>query len=328
MAEAAPPVSTSDREALDEQVGQALDFSKHQYILPADAPEHRRLDLQQELLTRIRDGLFLYKDGVYRALTPKPGDPKPVVLDLGCGSGFWAIEMAKQFPDVDVIGIDLVVPTPTSPIPTNCRFEQHELNNGLAHYRNSANVIHASCIAQGITDNRQFLDEVWKALRPGGVYLVVAGDMQMLNENKKPWIVVEGRETDSDFSYHVLCMTKVWDAMKFKGPGILAYPQIASWLNEMGPELWEEIGSHDTYVPIGPWKENVTESESQTSELMRQNMLMFQKASQSSLQAYGIPEETVNTWVEAARDELVNLRKHIYCHWLFSWAVKRSDSES
>lgn len=29
MAEAAPPVSTSDREALDEQVGQALDFSKH-----------------------------------------------------------------------------------------------------------------------------------------------------------------------------------------------------------------------------------------------------------------------------------------------------------
>lgn len=45
---------------------------------------------------------------------------------------------------------------------------------------------------------------------------------------------------------------------KFKGPGILAYPQIASWLNEMGPELWEEIGSHDTYVPIGPWKENGT----------------------------------------------------------------------
>ncbi|KAG8945382.1 hypothetical protein FRC04_000832 [Tulasnella sp. 424] len=295
MAEAAPPVSTSDREALDEPVGENLDSSKHQYILPADAPEHQRLDLQQELLTRVRDGLFLHKDGVYHALTPKPGDPKPVVLDLGCGSGFWAMEMARQFPDVDVIGIDLVVPTPTSPIPTNCRFEQHELNNGLAHYRNAANVIHASCICQGITDNRQFLDEVWKALRPGGVYLVVAGDMQMLDENKKPWIVVEGRET-------------------FKGPGILAYPQIAGWLNEMGPELWEEIDSHDAYVPIGPWKENMTESEKQTGELMRQNMLRLHTASRFSLHAYGIPEETVNAWVEVARDELVNLRKHIYCH--------------
>ncbi|KAG8945381.1 hypothetical protein FRC04_000831 [Tulasnella sp. 424] len=284
MAEAAPPLSTSDREALNKPVGKNLDSSKHLYILPADAPEHRRLDLQQELLTRIRDGLFLYKDGVYRALTPKPGDPKPVVLDLGCGSGFWAMEMARQFPDVDVIGIDLVVPTPASPIPANCRFEKYELNNGLAHYRNATNVIHASCMAQGITDFRQFLDEIWKALRPGGVYLMVSGDMQMLDENKKPWIVVEGRETDPDFSYHVLCVTKLWDAMKFQGPGILAYPQAAGWLKEMGPELWEEIGTHNAYVPIGPWKENT----------------------------YGIPEETVSTWVEAARDELVNLRKHIY----------------
>ncbi|KAG8996160.1 hypothetical protein FRB90_012813 [Tulasnella sp. 427] len=100
----------------------------HLYILPADKPEHQRLDLQQELLTRIRNGLFLCKEGVHRALASKAGDPRPVVLDVGCGSGFWTVEMAKQFPEVDVVGIDLFIPDVLAPIPSNCRFEQYDEN--------------------------------------------------------------------------------------------------------------------------------------------------------------------------------------------------------
>ncbi|KAG8902392.1 hypothetical protein FRC01_009595 [Tulasnella sp. 417] len=291
-----------------------------QYILPADAPEHRRLDLQQMLLSRVRDGLFLHKDGVHRALTPKPGDPTPVIIDLGCGSGFWTMEMAKQFPDADVIGIDLVVPTPASPIPPNCRFEQHDLNNGLAGYQNAANVIHASCVAQGIINYQKLMDEIWEALRPGGVYLTVAGDMQMLDHNKEPWMVREDEE--KEFSYHVLMMTKSWDAMKAKGPGISSYSEIPSWIEQMGSEKWEASGVEHKYVPIGPWEENMTEHDKQTAELMRQDMIRLQNALVPGIRAYGIPEETVQRWLGGARDELVNMRKHIYCHWLFTWAVK------
>ncbi|KAG9043331.1 hypothetical protein FS837_009740 [Tulasnella sp. UAMH 9824] len=322
-----PTPSETERVLPSQTLSQDLVTGDQQYILPADASEHRRLDLQQQLLSRIRNGLFLHKDGVHRALTPKPGDPKPVVIDLGCGSGFWTMEMAKQFPDADVIGMDLVVPTPTCPIPPNCRFEQHDLNNGLTNYRNAVNVIHASCIGQGITDYRELMDDIWKALRPRGVYLTVAGDMQILDHNKEPLVALEEKEEEADFSYHVLIMTKFWDAMKAKGPGIYSYTKVPGWIEEMGPEMWEANAFEQIYVPIGPWQEN--NYDKQTAELMKQDMIRLQTVLEPALRAYGIPEETVKTWLDGGRDELMNLRKHLYCRWLFTWAVKHeSGSDS
>ncbi|KAG9007697.1 hypothetical protein FRB90_009250 [Tulasnella sp. 427] len=294
----------------------------HLYILPADEPEHQRLDLQQELLTRIRHGLFLCKEGVRRTLNPKAGVSRPVALDLGCGSGFWTVEMAKQFPEVEVVGIDLFIPDVPARVPSNCRFEQYDLNDGLPHYRASVNVVHASCVAQGIMDFPWFMDQVWEALRPGGVFLTVSGDMQMYDENKQPWTVAEEDDGESSFSYHVLLMTELWKAMKSKGPGILSYPNISRWLQDMGREKWEDIGLWNTYVPIGPWKEDMTEHEKHTSDLMRQNMLKIHQVLRSSLHASGVPEETTQRWTNGAGDELLKLQKRMYCHWLFNWAVK------
>ena len=45
------------------------------------------------------------------------------VLDLGTGSGVWAVEIAQEFAAADeVVGVDIV---PVSPFnyPPNCRFE-------------------------------------------------------------------------------------------------------------------------------------------------------------------------------------------------------------
>ena len=40
------------------------------------------------------------------------GDEKGRVLDIGCGTGIWAIEFADQHPSADVLGTDL---SPTQP---------------------------------------------------------------------------------------------------------------------------------------------------------------------------------------------------------------------
>lgn len=106
---------------------------------------------------------------------------------------------------------------------------------------------------------------------------------------------------------------------------------------------------------IGRSTLTVTEYDKQTAELMKQDMIRLQRVSEPVLQAYGIPEETVKAWVDGGRDELVNLRKHLYCQvslfpasvlftslliearldpcsilqWLFTWAVKhQSGSDS
>lgn len=44
-------------------------------------------------------------------------------------------------------------------------------------------MVHASCVTLGITDCRKFMDEVVEILRPGGVFLTLAGNMQIYDEN-------------------------------------------------------------------------------------------------------------------------------------------------
>lgn len=56
-------------------------------------------------------GLFVKRDLVEQLLTSKSSDDRPGVLDVGTGTGKWAIDIARQFPESDVLGIDLTEPT-------------------------------------------------------------------------------------------------------------------------------------------------------------------------------------------------------------------------
>ena len=51
-------------------------------------------------------------------------------MDVGCGSGAWAIEVADDFPTANVIGIDLS-PIQPADVPQNCEFIVADLNQGL-----------------------------------------------------------------------------------------------------------------------------------------------------------------------------------------------------
>ena len=53
-----------------------------------DTEEHRRLDLQHQVLTIALDGLFPAPNLVRRALSPRQGKV-PAILDVGTGSGSW-----------------------------------------------------------------------------------------------------------------------------------------------------------------------------------------------------------------------------------------------
>ncbi|KAG8911089.1 hypothetical protein FRC00_007083 [Tulasnella sp. 408] len=72
------------------------------------------LDVQHEMLKSAAGGLYLGREAVQRALTPRADDSVTRVLDLGTGSGKWAIDMAKEFPHADVLGVDLAPVIPSS----------------------------------------------------------------------------------------------------------------------------------------------------------------------------------------------------------------------
>lgn len=54
------------------------------------------------------------------------------VLDVGCGSGRWILEMARDFPNSTFIGVDVsnVFPSPDK-IPSNASFVEGNVLHGL-----------------------------------------------------------------------------------------------------------------------------------------------------------------------------------------------------
>jgi ubiquinone/menaquinone biosynthesis C-methylase UbiE len=110
VGEVALPRLRGHRRYLDEQP----------YLLPKDLGEVNRLDFQHYVLRSLLRGNYL-----------APIEQPRRILDVGCGTGQWAIEMAQQFPQAEVIGLDLEQVKVSSSPPANYRFVKGDVLDGL-----------------------------------------------------------------------------------------------------------------------------------------------------------------------------------------------------
>lgn len=78
--------------------------------MPTDQTEQARLDLHHEIMV-----------GLLAGLHKSPLKDPTHILDVGTGTGVWAIDVADKYPAAQVIGFDL---SPIQPawVPPNCRF--------------------------------------------------------------------------------------------------------------------------------------------------------------------------------------------------------------
>ncbi|KAG8948962.1 hypothetical protein FRC04_009163 [Tulasnella sp. 424] len=112
-------------------------------------------------------------------LGPRADGSAPRVVDIGTGSGKWAIEIAEAFPHAEVLGIDYQKPPVNRPVLVvrQTPFEQDDVNLGLGHYVNYFDIIHARAIDHGIDDYPDFLYEMARILRPGGIIMLFKPSM-------------------------------------------------------------------------------------------------------------------------------------------------------
>jgi len=89
------------------------------------------------------------------------------VIDLGCGTGIWAIDFAEAHPNSDVIGIDLSPIQPTW-VPLNCRFVVDDCTSEWTFPENHFDFVYIRCLYGSVSDWLHLYRQCYQHTRPGG----------------------------------------------------------------------------------------------------------------------------------------------------------------
>ncbi|KAL6399709.1 hypothetical protein AUP68_17116 [Ilyonectria robusta] len=122
-----------------------------------DEAQSEAMDIIHHMWTLAQDGK-LY-------LAPIPSDVKKV-LDVGCGTGIWAIDFADEFPGCEVVGTD-ISPIQPSWVPPNLKFEIDDCTQEWTFGPESFDYIHIRYLVGTIPDWTELFKQAYKGLKPG-----------------------------------------------------------------------------------------------------------------------------------------------------------------
>ncbi|KAK7033191.1 Methyltransf-25 domain-containing protein [Favolaschia claudopus] len=130
--------------------------------------------------------------------------PPQVVLDLGCGGGYWALEAAKQWPSAQIVGYDLKDIQPDlfqleatymrcledcglspEPLPvadetaSRVQWVHGNLLDGLPFPSDHFDFVHVSGIGLGVPEDewQSVLEEISRVLVPNGILEIIEEDL-------------------------------------------------------------------------------------------------------------------------------------------------------
>ncbi|KAK1973060.1 methyltransferase domain-containing protein [Colletotrichum sublineola] len=135
-------------------------YKDGKYAFPNDDRELDRLDLQHQMWLRILDGRL----GI--APPCKKGAQVGRVLDVGTGTGIWALDFGDEYPEAEVYGIDLSATLPGY-VPSNVRFEIDDVEEDWT-WSGPFDYIHSRVMTASINDWSKYLRQCYDNLVPGG----------------------------------------------------------------------------------------------------------------------------------------------------------------
>lgn len=200
-----------------------------EYFLPNDEAEQDRLDLQHHLYRLILGG-SLY-------VAPIKGPQR--VLDVGTGTGIWAIEFADDHPEALIIGTDLS-PIQPSFVPPNVKFYVDDLEQSW-DFGHKFDYIHWRSLCGSTNDWPRAYQQAFENLEVGG---------WMEAQEYDAWIF-----SDDDPELKKAPNTLDWITNLDKISNEVGKPlNIArfhkKWMEDAG---FVDVKEKVVKVPIGPW---------------------------------------------------------------------------
>jgi len=237
-----------------------------------------------------------------------PGETK-AVLDLGCGSGTWIMEVARDFPNCSAVAVDLV-PMQSLYMPSNCRSEVDDINLGLEHFYGDFDVVHARLIASGIKDYTALVDQIGNVLRPGGLVEFMEYGFRVYDQDKQ---LINVSTSTMEPPWFPRWMSWTHMAVGRRGGSVDAAERLHSWLED--DPVFEDVVYRPHWVPISPWLQGDDPESKWLNEiggLVRDDTKAFLNAARPLLLGSGLPEEFVNELQKNTLRELEEARAPHY----------------
>ncbi|KAI0473770.1 methyltransferase LaeA [Xylariaceae sp. FL0804] len=258
-----PPSSTADAHLRGyyEENGRWYSHFGDRYLFPLDELELDKLDIFHKILLIVRQ----------EQLHTRELPPNPRILDLGTGSGIWAIHMAEQlfgrglydakdYPPPEsglpqgpprIFGWDLTTSQPLR-IPPAVKFEQRDLERDWSGVEpDSFDLIHIRMLAGGVESWRKVYEEVFRHLKPGtGVLEHVEIDFRPQCEGEQ---IPMHRTRLAEWTY------ELHEAMRRNGTPLEPLADTAKLLESLG---FVDINHVQVRLPLNPaWPEDEFERE-------------------------------------------------------------------
>ncbi|CAO1599178.1 hypothetical protein XANCAGTX0491_002918 [Xanthoria calcicola] len=198
------------------------------YVLPNDEAELDRLDVTHQKLK------ILLQDKLLRCPVRNPGR----VLDVGTGTGIWAIEYGDDHPDTEILGTDLS-PIQPSWVPPNVKFEVDDCEEPWT-FPEKFDVIHARYLASAIADWPKLVSQAFQFTKPGGYSEFQDYDLLYYSE--------DGTLTDdlAIQKWITIFLQAARDFGRDPCPG----PRLAGLMRDAG---FQNVEEEKYKIPIGPW---------------------------------------------------------------------------
>lgn len=252
------------------------------YVLPKDEQEVSRLDFQHFMLRAVLHSNYF-----------APIDQPTSILDVGCGTGRWCYEMARQFPQTRVMGCDLLEQDSIGKFskPLNYQFVLGDVLKGLPFSADSFDFVHQRLLTGGMPTVQWPLDiqELVRLTSPGGWTELV----------EITSAVIKGGEASEILSSGVNA------ACRKRGIDPAHIPNLPQYMQKAG---LSEITTRVVAIPLGNWGGRV-------GSMMLTNWLTLLQTFKPGVTAeLGIGSDDYDQMLQQAQADWENLNACVPCY--------------
>lgn len=265
-------------------------YQDGRYDLPNDEQEQERMDLQYHALR------LAYGD---KLLFAPIGDNPTAVLDIGTGTGIWAIDAGEAYPEAQIIGTDL---SPIQPpwVPPNVKFEVDDAEMEWTFPENHFDLVHTRIMNAFLQNWERFFEQSFKHLRPGGWV-----ECQELSVDVKS----DDNSLPEDGYIRNWCLNEEEAWKKIGLSVVLTGEQLRSWMEKAG---FVNVTIRNFKIPIGQWPADPLLRETGAFQLVAMLEGLQGLTIGPWVRHLGWVEEEVEVFIAKVRSEWRSKKVHSY----------------